>query len=318
MTLAQRLLPGVPIVESPLFAQSIDDMGLTPAERDIAIQLHERGYATFDFPDNEIDARVDRIKASLSPRFGVDFADPSVPKNAGTSRIQDAWKFNADVKAVACNPRVLALLAKLYGRRAFPFQTLNFPVGTQQHAHSDSIHFSSIPERFMCGVWLALEDIGPDAGPLMYYPGSHKLPILTNEMLGRLSDTSAGVQEPYEETWRNLVVVYGFQPETFCAKKGQALIWAANLLHGGSPQHDLTLTRWSQVTHYYFEDSIYYTPAASDAAIGKLQLRDVEDIETGTMVSNRYLGAPVVSKPRRTVKGVRTAIRKWLTREARQ
>ncbi|MFA5969795.1 MAG: phytanoyl-CoA dioxygenase family protein [Sphingomonas sp.] len=312
MTLAQKLLPGVPIIESPLFALSIDSMGLSAAERDIAVQLNERGYAVLDFPDDEIHARIDRIKASLGPRFGVDFADPASLKNAGATRVQDAWKFDADVKAIACNQHILALLGKLYGRRAFPFQTLNFPVGTQQHMHSDSIHFSSVPERFMCGVWLAMEDIGPDAGPLIYYPGSHKMPILTNEMLGRLSDVSGGVQEPYEEAWRNLVVAHGFQPEIFCAKKGQVLIWAANLLHGGSPQHDLRLTRWSQVTHYYFEDSIYYTPAASDASIGRLQLRNIEDIESGKIMPNTYLGKPVSPASGGAAKGLRKTLRKWL------
>ena len=56
------------------------------------------------------------------------------------------------------NTGILSLFSTLYGRRAWPFQTLNFPVGTQQHYHSDSVHFSSVPERFMCGVWVDLED----------------------------------------------------------------------------------------------------------------------------------------------------------------
>lgn len=34
-------------------------------------------------------------------------------------------------------------------------------------------------------------------------------------------------------------------------KKGQGLICAANLLHGGSKQTNKALTRQSQVTHYY-------------------------------------------------------------------
>ena len=34
-------------------------------------------------------------------------------------------------------------------------------------------------------------------------------------------------------------------------KRGQALIWAANLLHGGDPIGDPQSTRYSQVTHHY-------------------------------------------------------------------
>jgi ectoine hydroxylase-related dioxygenase (phytanoyl-CoA dioxygenase family) len=36
----------------------------------------------------------------------------------------------------------------------------------------------------MVGVWVALEDIDSSNGPLIYYPGSHRLPIFTNEHLG--------------------------------------------------------------------------------------------------------------------------------------
>ncbi|MBO9671783.1 MAG: phytanoyl-CoA dioxygenase family protein, partial [Sphingobium sp.] len=177
-------------------------------------------------------------------------------KVKGNQRVQDAWLFDPDVKAIAVNAQVMDLLGRLYGRRAIPFQTLNFPVGTQQHVHSDSIHFSSLPERFMCGVWLAMEDIHPDAGPLAYCPGSHRWPILSNLMLNtpRFGDHSQMAQEPYEAAWRAMIEAQDIPTETFLARKGQALIWAANLLHGGSPHNDPTRTRWSQVTHYYFEN----------------------------------------------------------------
>ena len=47
--------------------------------------------------------------------------------------------------AIASNVNILRLLQMLYSRRCFPFQTLNFPVGTQQPRHTDSVHFSSAP-----------------------------------------------------------------------------------------------------------------------------------------------------------------------------
>lgn len=295
MSLTSELLPGVPLVESPLFAQSLDEMGLSEQERAIAQALHDKGYAVIDFPDPDIDARIERVKARLAPRFGDHLADPASIKTQGNCRIQDAWKFDPDVKAIATNPDLLALLTKLYGRRAVPFQTLNFPVGTQQHIHSDSIHFSSVPERFMCGVWLAMEDIHEDAGPLLYCPGSHKWPIATNIAIGRdgWNDRATLAQVPYERLWRELVAASGFGEERFAARKGQALIWAANLLHGGSLQTDLTKTRWSQVSHYYFADCIYYTPAFSDEPLGRLDTRTIVNIATGEVEPNRHLGQPL-------------------------
>lgn len=293
MTLSKEILPGVPLIESPLLAQSINAAGLNDEEMAIALQMHERGYALLDFPDAELDTRIGRIKRNLGPTFGFDIDDPTAIKNdGGDLRIQDAWRFDDDVKRIAANDRILNLLSKLYGRRAFPFQTLNFPVGTQQALHSDSIHFSSIPERFMCGVWVAFEDVAPEAGPLVYVPGSHKWPILSNAMIGRSGAENRGLpaQDAFNNAWQALVDTSGIRREQFTPKKGQALIWTANLLHGGAPQIDPTLTRWSQVTHYYFEDCIYYTPAYSDEAIGQLDIRSINNIRTGKIEPNMMLG----------------------------
>ena len=287
-----NLLPGLPLIESPLFFAQKASQKFTAEEERIATSLHEKGYAVFDFPDTHLEMRIDRIRRNLTPRYDVNFDDPGSDKTIGARRIQDAWLFDDDVRAIAANAEVLELLSKLYGRRAFPFQTLNFPVGTQQGAHSDSVHFSSLPERFMCGVWLAMEDINADAGPLFYYPGSHKWPIMTNALIGRRGYGSAlgSAQDPYGPAWRALCEAHSVQEETFLARKGQALIWCANLLHGGSCQNDPRLTRWSQVTHYYFENCIYYTPAFSDEALGRLDLRDVVSIGDLQARPNMYLG----------------------------
>lgn len=291
-----NLFPGLPLIESPLFPALKADWGLSAEEERIADDLHTKGYAVFDFPDADLEVRINRIQKNLGPAYGVDFADPLSDKTNGERRIQDAWKFDQDVQAIAANPTVIDLLSKLYGRKAFPFQTLNFPVGTQQDAHTDFVHFSSLPEKFMCGVWLAMEDIGPDAGPLFYYPGSHRWPAMSNALIGRRGYGAdlRSAQDPYGPAWRALCDVYGAQPETLLARKGQALIWCANLLHGGSRQNDPTLTRWSQVTHYYFDDCIYYTPALSDEALGKLHLRQLVAINDGQRRPNSYLGEKIV------------------------
>jgi hypothetical protein len=73
--------------------------------------------------------------------------------------------------------------------------------------------------------------------------------------------------------------------------RSPALIWAANLLHGGSRQRDPNATRWSQVTHYFFENCCYITPMHSDVMIGKLQVRELTDIATGERVPNIYIDA---------------------------
>ena len=316
MNLSSRLMPGIPLVESPLFSASLEQSDLAPQERDIARALHDRGYAVIDFPDPAIEQRIARIQSRLAYRFGTDPVDPTRIVSGGESRMQDAWRSDPDVQAIAANEAVLSLLSGLYGRRAIPFQTLNFPVGTQQHLHSDSVHFSSAPERFMCGVWLAMEDVHPDAGPLTYVPGSHRWPLLGNGLIGRTGYGTRlpSAQAPFEDAWRAMVDASGARPEMFHARKGQALIWCANLLHGGSARRDLSRTRWSQVTHYYFENCCYLTPAYSDEMIGKLALRSIVDISTGKAVPNLYNHAPVAMPKRPRLHRLRSQLGRWLMR----
>jgi len=90
-----------------------------------------------------------------------------------------------------------------------------------------------------------------------------------------------------------LVETHRAKPERFLAKKGQALIWAANLMHGGTRQLDNQRTRWSQVTHYFFENCAYYTPMLSDPFYGKIDFRALTNIVTGATMPQRYAGLDI-------------------------
>lgn len=184
-------------------------------------------------------------------------------------RIRDAWHVSAGVKVLALAPVALNILEDLYDRKPLPFQTLNFPVGTQQDPHSDAMHFNSVPTGFMCGVWVALEDMDADNGPLVYYPGSHKLPDSTWENIGfdatpddfeSHEDFMKARHLEYERFIAGVIEREGLKPQYATIEKGQALIWASNLIHGGAKQNDPARTRHSQVTHYYFEGVRSYTP----------------------------------------------------------
>ena len=72
-------------------------LGLTAEEARIANDLRHKGFAVFDFPDVDLDARIDRMQHNLGPRYGIDFANPQSDKTIAERRIQDAWKFDNDV-----------------------------------------------------------------------------------------------------------------------------------------------------------------------------------------------------------------------------
>jgi ectoine hydroxylase-related dioxygenase (phytanoyl-CoA dioxygenase family) len=276
-----------PWVESPFFGRFLDEHAKTDAQRALARKYSEDGYCLIDDVVSEATARA--IKDEVQPLFR-----PDVPDGARSSnRVQDAWRESPACRALASEPRVLETLRFLYGRRPIPFQTLNFHRGTEQRGHSDVIHFNSIPKRFMCGVWVALEDIGPDQGPLFYYSRSHHLDEYTLADLG----LPPGVESyrAYEDFIERLVASTDHAREELVIPRGTALVWSANLIHGGSPIRNPATTRWSQVTHYFFEDCIYYGPLFSDMVTGELDLRDVVDVSTGQPVPHSHGGRPVRS-----------------------
>lgn len=280
------ILPGVPIIESPFFSDFIASRYFDDAQQSIAQDLNLYGFAVLPNFFDHIGQQAQQIREELQPLFDQCKQTGEVPKQGiFTNRIQDAFKLSPTVKQIATDPRILELLSKLYGRQAFAFQTLNFEFGSQQAVHSDAVHFHSLPERFMCGVWVALEDVTLDSGPLCYYPASHTLPVYDSRQVVFLPEQSTK-QDVYEPLWNKLIDTHSLRKQVFTAKAGDALIWTANLLHGGEPILRAGATRWSQVTHYYFDGCRYYTPMHSDLIDGKVAHRDPVNISLGVKKSD--------------------------------
>ena len=126
--LTSQLLPGFPLIESPFFAHDVSS--LPPEYQSTAKSLNEHGFAVIDFPDPDFECRAEEIKRGLSDRYGW-----GGNSDLNLQRAQDAWIFDENIRSIACNQAVLDLLTALYGRAAIPFQTLNFPVGSQQSLH---------------------------------------------------------------------------------------------------------------------------------------------------------------------------------------
>lgn len=225
--------------------------------------FNERGYLVIDF-GLDLDM-LDRIVEKVAPCYGEEYRlNPQAP-----TRLQDAWKTVDEVRQLATDKRITLALEQLIKRKPLPFQTLNFPIGTRQCTHSDTVHFNSIPAGYVAGVWVALEDIDEDNGPLRYYPGSHKLQEYSMQDFNL--EPGEESYPKYEECIQKLVEDKQLLVEYGTIKKGEALIWHSNLLHGGAAQKDLSRTRHSQVTHYYFEGCKYYTPM--DSTPGKPKFR---------------------------------------------
>jgi hypothetical protein len=268
----RRVWPQTPFVEGPDLEGHLARHEASDEDKRFARELADTGLGRLDLGDAGR-ALCDAVVAETDPVFD----DPKV------YRIQDGWLRYETVRKLATLPQIVDLLSLVYGRPAFPFQTLNFKRGSQQGLHSDAMHFHAEPPRFMCGVWIALEDVAPDAGPLTYVPGSHKLPILTMRGAGCDSPrpTSADYENIYGPALAARLQASGLPQAEAMPKKGEALVWAANLAHGGAPIANPDATRRSLVVHFYFADCLYYTPVFSDVEGGRLAVRLPTNVATG-------------------------------------
>jgi hypothetical protein len=180
---------------------------------------------------------------------------------------------------------LLSAIRLLMEREPRPLQTIASHKGSQQGLHSDSIHMTTYPLGYLTAAWIAFEDIHPDSGPLVFYPGSHRLPYVFSKDVGILeedfkNDGYAPYHAKYEPYIRQLVEERGIEPHHFHAKKGDVLIWHANLVHGGSPRAELSYTRKAVVCHFFVKRAfVYHDLAASRSRqqyIGTCLLRDEE------------------------------------------
>ncbi len=193
-------------------------------------------------------------------------------KQGHRNKIMFAFHQSALLRKLATDEKLLQLLSLLLQGKATLFQSINFIMGSEQRTHSDSIHMTTYPLGGLLGVWIALDDITENNGPLHYYPGSHKLPYYLNSdyhnegsalLLGKKSYAE------YEEMIAARIAAEGLEKKIFTARKGDLLVWHANLFHGGEPHTDRQLTRKSMVLHYFKQGAVCYHEISQRPALLK-------------------------------------------------
>jgi hypothetical protein len=216
------------------------------------------------FDDEMLDdlwrSTVESIKAGNIP-FSLDFMTENENYEG---RALDLHVVVPELRQLLHYPQTLEIVSLLLGRPARPFQTIAFFVGSEQGVHSDSIHMTTYPEGYLVGAWAAAEDIHPDSGPLVYYPGSHRLPYYLSREVG-IAPEETTLENPwesystkYEPFVAELVESQGLEPLVHTPKKGDLLLWHANLLHGGTARRDRERSRKSVVCHYFAEGAVCY------------------------------------------------------------
>lgn len=250
----------------------VDDPGLTPwFDREDATELAPAVAASGGLDDGEARALVDfvtlgfctlpeQVDASLLERLNndldamLDRGDIHVAEAGQDHRVEQIHEKSSAAREIWTLPSVMRFLRAVFQEEVLPCQTLVFIRGSGQDMHQDTIHLTAFPAGYMCGVWIALEDIDEDAGPLFVYPGSHRLP--------RLYCKTVGMSKVHDGDWSEFAEKFlprlaselekaGCEKQTYLPRKGDILVWHENLTHGGSMPRDKNLSRRSIVSHYF-------------------------------------------------------------------
>ncbi|ULU25205.1 phytanoyl-CoA dioxygenase family protein [Dyella terrae] len=192
----------------------------------------------------------------------------------------------------AAMPELFELFAKntvaykvqeaMFGAKPSLYTSLFYERGSAQPTHRDTPLFSTKPEYFYFGVWVALEDANEVNGALQVYPGGHKMPELDRESiaikrLGSLDDLPAMSNDLWLDYQGEVVRQCkdaGLNLELLCVEAGDTVIWHPQLPHGGGSIQDMSKSRFSFVMHttpigvpVYHQDKFFnpQAPAPIDA-----------------------------------------------------
>jgi ectoine hydroxylase-related dioxygenase (phytanoyl-CoA dioxygenase family) len=270
-----------------LLQQKRDRRELSAADAELCRYWVEHGYIILKkcLDEPSLDDGWAAYEAAIA-RGTVKLQPESVNENdPWPGRYLDPHLKVPELCPVMRHPELLRWVKILMDREPAPYQSITSHKGSQQGEHSDSIHMTTYPLGYLTAAWIAFEDIHPDCGPLVYYPGSHRLPYVFSKDVGITAEEFKqtgykGYTEKYEPFIKNLLAKNGCQPAYFHAGKGDVLIWHANLIHGGSPRRNLKFSRRAMVCHYFVKGAVTYHDLANSLArphSGTCLLRKQED-----------------------------------------
>lgn len=234
------------------------------ATREAIRHWPERGYVILRglFAKDEVEAINSEVDRLIREKV-VDF-------NFTGRKVMFAFHHSELLRQAVHDRRILDVMDFLLGKRMQVFQSINFLTGSEQAAHSDSIHMTTYPLGYMTAAWIALEEMTPDNGPLVYHPGSHKLPYLLNGSYdhgGNRFVIGTDAYARYEDAVDRALTDGKFERTELIAQPGDVLIWHANLLHGGKKMNTPNASRKSMVVHCFADDVLCYHELTQRAAL---------------------------------------------------
>jgi phytanoyl-CoA hydroxylase len=225
--------------------------------------------------DNEIDEIWARRPADLavSPpgraSRPTSFRDYDGPARPPGYRIPDLHSHSAHARDLYLNPALFHVLELIFDERAIAFQSLYFEYGSQQGLHRDPMFVITRPPSHLLAAWIALEDVTSESGPLVYVPGSHRLPYFEFEpgTIGCAAHVPPEKRQEFARVTRETLRERGLETKVLTCKRGDVFVWHGGLLHGGLKIEDPSQTRRSFVVHY--STASHYTSRGASMRVKK-------------------------------------------------
>lgn len=165
-------------------------------------------------------------------------------------RILDLHSHSRAIGELYLHPQIFAWTDRVFGQASAAFQSVFFEWGSRLPLHRDAAYIPVQPPSHLLGVWVALEDVHPDSGPLAYIPRSHRLPYFEFEPQRIAIRSQEENYFPAHKFNMGQCVDQGLAEQLFRARRGEVLIWHASLIHGGSRPADSRRSRRSLVVHF--------------------------------------------------------------------
>ncbi|HVQ39678.1 MAG TPA: phytanoyl-CoA dioxygenase family protein [Pyrinomonadaceae bacterium] len=207
-----------------------------------------------------LDEEVEQIWTGRAPvesfvefwNNGVQTIEPAGPSFVDKRvKLLDLYVHSQTARQIIFSSPMIRFLTLVFERPLVAFQSLYFRWGSQQDIHQDSAFVRVSSPLEFAASWIALEDIQPESGELEYYVGSHLLDDYLFEGKAKwMPRTGKDHYLPFIKSLQDRAESRGLELQQFRPQKGDALIWTADLAHGGSKQALEGRTRKSIVTHY--------------------------------------------------------------------
>lgn len=180
----------------------------------------------------------------------------------------DAWQYSGYLQALTTAESLLQFGQGLYGAKLRPHRTETFAVSPEMPYHAAGMWLASLePPARTCCIWTAFEDMTPDNGPLVLFPGTHAMGLLSMRELGGVGVEFMDLY--YQATLKRVELR---TPTYVYLRRGESCLLHAHLIHGTARRRNPNSSLMCHRTWYAVDDAqIYYVPVNSDMPAGQLQ-----------------------------------------------